>query len=287
MSCKPTVSILMTAYNSAPYIEEAIMSIIDQDFIDWELIVVDDESTDDTLSIIEGIADPRIRAYPISHVGHAAAKKEAFKHATGEFITFFDSDDVAHPQWLSSLYGACVETGADVSACRFSFWRSGQPTIKRYEGELKTTVWDSLRMVPLFGSQIRQVLWNKLYRRRVFDGFEFPMMNPASDVATCYQLVGAANKVALTLRSLVFYRQHDQSISALHKPKLETYLPHRFALYDNVLEYSWEKFPQGKSTYGLIAKRELQKLKDAGLEDCIPPDVLERMEAKAKFAKED
>lgn len=118
---KPTISILMTAYNAGLYVREAVQSILDQEFTDWELIVVNDESSDNTLDVLKGFADPRIQIYSIPHSGHAVAKKEAFAHSSGEFLTFFDSDDVAHPQWLSSLYEACVQTGAEVSMCRFTF----------------------------------------------------------------------------------------------------------------------------------------------------------------------
>lgn len=139
-------------------------------------------------------------------------------------------------------------------------------------------------MIPLFETDVRQVLWNKLYRRSVFEGFTFPTMNPCSDVATCYQLVGAANKVAFVPRPLVFYRIHDQSMSAYYKPK-PTYLPYRLPLYNTMLDYAWERFPAGREAYRAIARRELQALEKRGLMDQADPDVVESLETKAHFSK--
>jgi glycosyltransferase involved in cell wall biosynthesis len=94
------VSVITTAYNVGPYIEAALRSALAQTMPDFELIVVDDESTDDTRGQIEKIEDPRLRLLPCSHRGAAGASNFGLERARGEFIAFLDGDDLWTPRNL-------------------------------------------------------------------------------------------------------------------------------------------------------------------------------------------
>jgi len=94
------VSILMPAYNAEKYIEDAINSVLNQTYGDWELIIVDDCSQDSTLAICKKIAqkDYRVRVFHMEQNGGISkTKNEALKHATGEYIAFCDDDDLLEP----------------------------------------------------------------------------------------------------------------------------------------------------------------------------------------------
>lgn len=91
---KSKVSILMPTYNSAPFIKEAINDIIMQDYVHWELIIVDDGSTDNTKDILSQYNDDRIKTYFLNkNSGISAALNKALELASGEYILRFDSDD--------------------------------------------------------------------------------------------------------------------------------------------------------------------------------------------------
>jgi len=90
----PTVSVIMPTYNHAGFIGEAIRSVLSQTYGDFELIIVDNYSEDDTESIVRGFSDPRIEYLKFSNNGViAASRNAALKTARGEFIAFIDSDD--------------------------------------------------------------------------------------------------------------------------------------------------------------------------------------------------
>ena len=94
----PTVSVVMPTYNHAAFIGEAIKSVLAQTYGDFELIVVDNYSEDDTESIVRGFNDPRIEYLKFSNNGViAASRNAALKQARGEFIAFLDSDDTWTP----------------------------------------------------------------------------------------------------------------------------------------------------------------------------------------------
>lgn len=102
MSSASLVSILMPAYNAEKFISEAIHSILKQDYSNWELLILNDASTDRTAEIIAGIKDERIKVYHHStNLGYLLSCNELFKKAEGEFITFLDADDACPENRLS------------------------------------------------------------------------------------------------------------------------------------------------------------------------------------------
>lgn len=99
---RPRVSILVTSYNYARFIGETIRSVIEQTFDSWELIIVDDCSTDDSWSVIQAFQDPRIHAVRFDkNRGACAAYNAALRLATGQFVASLDSDDVFAPEKLA------------------------------------------------------------------------------------------------------------------------------------------------------------------------------------------
>ena len=110
------VTVLMTLYNKAPYVAEAIQSILNSSFTDLELLVVDDASTDGGLELVKAIGDPRIRILESAvNTGRAAAANRGYDAARGEYVAVLDADDIAHPERLAkqvAFLDAHPEVGA-------------------------------------------------------------------------------------------------------------------------------------------------------------------------------
>lgn len=98
---QPAVSVMMPAYNAAEFIAQAIESVLAQSFHDWELIIVDDGSRDDTYAIAAGYQDPRIRIIRQENGGEAVARNTALRHMRGELVAFLDADDLFLPDHLA------------------------------------------------------------------------------------------------------------------------------------------------------------------------------------------
>jgi glycosyltransferase involved in cell wall biosynthesis len=97
----PKVTVLMPAYNAGKYIAEAIRSVLGQTFADFELLIVDDGSSDNTLRVIHSLLDPRIRVLVQENKGVSRALNEGLKVARGVYIARFDADDICFPQRLA------------------------------------------------------------------------------------------------------------------------------------------------------------------------------------------
>ena len=94
----PRVSVLMTIYNAAPFLRQSIDSLIAQTFTDWELIVVENGSTDGSSAVLSKYTDPRIRNFFLpSNIGRTPALRYAFERVRGEYIAVLDADDLAMP----------------------------------------------------------------------------------------------------------------------------------------------------------------------------------------------
>ena len=103
----PKVSIIVPVYNSERYIARCVESVLNQDFTDWELILIDDNSTDKSVSIIKsyGVNDSRIKVIESeSNRGPMVAREKGYLASKGDYITFLDSDDSLPPDSLSMLY---------------------------------------------------------------------------------------------------------------------------------------------------------------------------------------
>ena len=106
MTIKPYVSVVIPTYNHAKLLKKALDSVNAQTFQNWEAVVVNNFSTDNTIEVVNSFADPRIKLFNFSNNGViAASRNHGLREATGDFIAFLDSDDV----WYSNKLQKCVE----------------------------------------------------------------------------------------------------------------------------------------------------------------------------------
>lgn len=131
---QPLVSVIMPAYNAAPYIAEAIESVLNQHLTNLELVIIDDASTDETANLIAGYSDPRINIHRnYENKGIVFSRNRGIAMAKGKYIAILDSDDIALPDRLERQV-AFLEARPDHAACG-SYYR-----VIDSHGKIKTSV---------------------------------------------------------------------------------------------------------------------------------------------------
>lgn len=167
---EPLISIIVPAYNIAPYIEKSVMSICAQSYRNLEIIIVDDGSKDDTLSAAQKLAqqDQRIRVIHKENGGVTSARLRGVQEASGEWIGFVDGDDYIEPQMYERLLSNALEYQADISHCGYQmvfpsghvdyYYNTGRFVLQDKPEGLKTL---------LDGSYIEPGLCNKLFHKNL------------------------------------------------------------------------------------------------------------------------
>lgn len=119
------VSVVMPVYNASKYLRESIQSLIDQTYERWELIAVDDGSTDNSANILSSYSDPRIKMYTRENGGQCAATNTGLEHISGNYVQFFDADDLMDKNKLSIQVEALRERGNNnIAVCKWAFFTS-------------------------------------------------------------------------------------------------------------------------------------------------------------------
>ena len=119
MSNRPLVTVVLPTYNRGYVIREAVDSVVAQTYSNWELKIVDDGSTDDTVALLKKSygEEARISYSVLGHQGATVARNTGAELAGGELLTFLDSDDVADPSWLEKMVAEIVDGNAQLVSC--------------------------------------------------------------------------------------------------------------------------------------------------------------------------
>ncbi|MBD2721800.1 glycosyltransferase family 2 protein [Hymenobacter armeniacus] len=124
----PYFSVVIPTYNRAAFIGATLDSVLAQDFSEFEVLVVDDGSTDNTAAVVQAYTDPRLHYFPKPNAERGAARNYGVARARGEYVLFLDSDDLLHPNHLRTLRAGiqAAPTSPNFVATRYDFARDGR-----------------------------------------------------------------------------------------------------------------------------------------------------------------
>ena len=214
------VSVLIPTYNSASHIGRCLESAFSQTLGGIEYIIVDDASTDDTLTRIretmasfpDRAQDVRIISHQVN-LGSCAARKTALEAASGEFIIHLDSDDWVDAGCYEAMYIKAVTTGADVVCCSYVEEREGGPCKGRFGASVPRDY--DQRLGAVIALKAAPFVWSKLARRSLFcdSRFRHPAHDMAEDWVLCVQYALIARKWEYIEKPFYHYRINSSSIS--------------------------------------------------------------------------
>ena len=159
-----SVSVIVPVYNAQKYLERSLDSILGQSFTDYELILVDDGSTDDSGKMCDDYvrSNPQVRVFHQTNQGVSAARQKGLDSATGEYVIFADPDDWVEPTMLEELFEVAINDDADVVLCDFWINSSEETGDRKYQNPRALSSDSVLRQ--LISGELHGFTWNKLYR---------------------------------------------------------------------------------------------------------------------------
>lgn len=229
-----SVSVIIPAYNAERFILETIQSLQRQTFIDFEIIVVDDGSTDQTVFLVTQIEEPRLRVLSVDHQGLSATRNRGVAASQSKFVAFLDADDLWMPDTLKSYVEALTaNSAADLSYGWTYFWNYD---LKNSSDAIKL-ISPSATGVNAYRAMLeRNIVGNGsniFVRRSAFDavgGFDQTLTH-GEDWEFCFR-VALQGEVALVPQPLVYYRQHSTSICSDFEPAKTSFFKALDKIYD-------------------------------------------------------
>ena len=237
------VSIIMPAFNAENRIVETVHSLQRQVYQDYELIIIDDGSTDKTGLLCDSLAEQcsKIRVLHENNAGPGKAREKGIEVAKGDIIAFLDSDDYLSEDALQIIALKMDETDADIIQFGYKMVDSNGKLIK--EHPLTECVFESRQdAYKYFITQNNSTnyLWNKVYKHALFQNIEWPGIFYSEDYAVLAQLYAKASK-SVTIADLLYcYVQHEES--AVNKPFSKRKMD-QITAGEFVVEFTRKHFP--------------------------------------------
>lgn len=228
---QPLISIIIPFYNDKNYLEQCIESILQQDFMNWEAIFIDDASNDGSDIIVGTSAkkDKRISMFRNkNNCGAAQSRKNGLAYAKGMYIMFLDGDDMLTQSALSSLWQGIQ--GADVCVGQHYILQEDDivPTISRTRpGIYRSTELDSLKKRIIYsengygGMSMDGVIWQALFRRRlIYDNLPYvdPKLWFSEDHLLFTAVMMDVSVLHIIENYVYFYRKHGNNVTLRYEP---------------------------------------------------------------------
>lgn len=214
----PKISVIIPVYQVEQYLPRCVESLLAQTFQDFECILVNDGSTDGSGRMCDNYArkDGRFSVIHKANGGLSSARNAALAQISGDYLCFFDSDDVLHPQALEWMVTVLERTDADLvsapleefSTDQVDFWMEGEPkTALLYQTDFID------HLLPENFGRICVTACGKLYRRRIFDHIRYPEGEIYEDLHVYLNVLLQCRKIAVLDRPLYYYYTNPASIT--------------------------------------------------------------------------
>ena len=221
------VSVIVPVYNTENYLRKCLDSLVNQTFKDFEVIVVNDGSSDNSQNIINEYISkyPFIKAFRKENGGISSARNTGLNYATGEYIAFVDSDDYVEMFFLEKMYEKAINSNSDVVIC--DYYALNEKEKRKVSCHMNMSPDDKIEFL-----LSPPMVWSKLIKKSFFDKVRFTEGLFYEDLDICVRMLPLVNKVSFVDEPLYdYYLQH--SGSAMTQTTFNTHLLDIFTVLEN------------------------------------------------------
>lgn len=238
---EPLISVIVPIYNVELYVRKCLDSLNNQTVKEIEVICIDDGSTDCSGAIAQEYAIqprvwPMIRVIHTENRGLSAARNRGIEESRAPWLMFVDSDDWVDEDFCRIPYEAAVENNADLVI--FGHYRTNEKgRVKKNskrKSEIKAGIIDKKDVI------LEAAVWNKLYKRELFNVIRYPEGKTYEDVATTHKLLYKAQRICYCKECLYFYRRRKGSISRSSSSRIDEYTA-RIQQYKDLIDYGYPR----------------------------------------------
>ena len=217
------ITVIIPVYNVATYLDKCVKSIINQTYMNLEIIIVDDGSTDGSSDLCDLFSDnPRVIVIHQENRGQGSARNRALDIMNGDFVCFIDSDDSFKPECIEILHRLLTENKLDIATCNFDMFDEDNKFLKKRKegtGYIELSGIEAIKSMWTQGV-INIAPWGKLYKASLWKNVRFKECF-SEDWATMHYIYEQSEKVGYTYESLLNYLvRSNSSIRAFQDKKL-------------------------------------------------------------------
>ncbi|SHI13177.1 Glycosyltransferase involved in cell wall bisynthesis [Butyrivibrio fibrisolvens DSM 3071] len=214
------VSVIVPVFNVKKYLPECLDSILSQTYSNFELILIDDGSTDGSGEVCDEYAlkDSRIVVIHKENSGVADVRNLGISRAKGEHICFVDSDDIVNPTYIQVLYETAIKEGAGIVMCNYILFKDGEtiPSDIVAKQNAKIVITEKEMEDEAFSAEntVKLVIpINKIYKKSLVDKIKYPSGKIHEDAYVYHRLLHEAKQAILIPDVLYYYRKRADSIT--------------------------------------------------------------------------
>lgn len=238
------VSIIIPVYQVEKYLEKCLESVINQTYKKIEVILIDDGSKDNSGKICDEYAqkDKRIIVIHKNNEGVSKARNVGIECAKGTYITFVDSDDFIHKDYIEKLYELCKHNNADLSICGTKDILENEKVVKKSRKYKKNLDKEDGMKELLNEKYYTCVIWAKMYKKELFKNIRFNEKTKiAEDLEVLYKVLDKCKKISInTFENLYYYRIRDDSATV---NKYNSDWENEINICEEIIKFVEKKYP--------------------------------------------
>ncbi|HFU4011462.1 glycosyltransferase [Streptococcus suis] len=216
------ISIIIPIYNVEKYVERCLDSVLSQTYTNWEAILVNDGSPDQSAAIAQKFVnrDERFQLIHQENAGLSEARNTGLQYITGDFVAFLDSDDWLEKDALAYLHSEAIQKEADIVVG--GIYRTNKVASVSSEAkhvEVLSQEEYAKRYFKIDSQTIEYYVWNKLYRREVVESVRYPKGFYAEDVPTTFRYILNAKRIVVSDKIVIHYFVNIEGLTAQFSKK--------------------------------------------------------------------
>lgn len=215
----PLVSVIIPVYNVEKYLDNCIKSVINQNYLNLEIIIVNDGSTDNSGIISKAWTknDRRIKLINKNNGGLSDARNAGLKIAQGKYILFVDSDDWLRTSMINSMLNVFCKYKVDMVECQFNYVYDDGNNVLSYNDNKRQDVEvidrrEYIKRLIAPNDQVTNHIWRKMFKRSLLPDHPFCKGMVYEDVQAMPKILSKVNRIACLSKPLYYYRQRSNGI---------------------------------------------------------------------------